>query len=476
MRITTPFADNLRVSRSARSAVLPWLIPAAVLLVSALVALRAPGGLVALLLLAAGPVALGAVLLLRRPGLGPVVLVTAGLLVPWTIGTGTGTTLNPVILLVPALTGLWLLDMVARRRSVRLHHHPAVYAALLMCVVVVLAFIAGQLPWFDIPGAGLASQLGGLFVFLISAAAFLVSAHVLNERWLRRLVAVFLAIAGLYMVARLVPPLGAFARLLAGGAIGSVFWIWAVALGGGIALFGRGLLPGVRVAAAGVAGLTLTVALVQGTAWASGWAPAGMALLLLVWLRFPRLGWVPLLLAIFGFLIQQEIVWSAATNTQSWVARQQAWQLVLDAAKANPILGLGPSNYYFYVQQYDIGGWGEVWNVSFNSHNNWVDLIAQTGILGLLTVLWFAAAMGRTGWQRYRRLPDGFPRAYAAACLAGLVATLASGMLGDWFLPFVYNIGLAGMRSSILFWVFMGGLLSLNLQFCSESGTRSQRR
>jgi hypothetical protein len=42
-----------------------------------------------------------------------------------------------------------------------------------------------------------------------------------------------------------------------------------------------------------------------------------------------------------------------------------------------------------------------------------------------------------------------------------LVATLVSGMLGDWFLPFVYNVGLAGMRSSILFWVFMGGLLSL---------------
>ena len=42
-----------------------------------------------------------------------------------------------------------------------------------------------------------------------------------------------------------------------------------------------------------------------------------------------------------------------------------------------------------------------------------------------------------------------------------LIGTLASGMLGDWFLPFVYNVGLAGMRSSILFWVFLGGLLAL---------------
>jgi hypothetical protein len=61
----------------------------------------------------------------------------------------------------------------------------------------------------------------------------------------------------------------------------------------------------------------------------------------------------------------------------------------------------------------------------------------------------------------YATLPDGFPRAYAAACVAGLIATLISGFLGDWFLPFVYNIGLGGMRASILFWVFLGGLLGL---------------
>jgi O-antigen ligase len=113
------------------------------------------------------------------------------------------------------------------------------------------------------------------------------------------------------------------------------------------------------------------------------------------------------------------------------------------------------------VRQADIAGWGGVWNVEFSSHNNWVDIIAQTGILGLSIVLAFAFSMGRVGLRLFRVSPDGFPRAYAAASVAGLVATLVSGMLGDWFLPFIYNIGLNGMRSSILFWVFMGGLLSL---------------
>lgn len=452
-----------RTHHLRRDTLLRAAVIVAVLALSAILALftPAPGGRNAMVLLALPLVAVGGLFLLRKPGLGVILLVAAGLVVPFSIGTGTGTTLNPTVMLIPALTGLWLFDMVIRQKSVRLHHHPAVYLVLALCVVAILALIAGQLPWFNIPGAGFASQLGGLMVFLLSAAAFLLSAHVLDERRLQQLVAIFLVIAAAYMVTRVLPGFGFVQRLFVTGSAGSVFWIWTVALSAGMALFYDGLRPLLRVALGGLAILTLLVALTQALVWASGWAPPAVALLLLVWLRFPRWGWMPILLATVGAVVRQETFFQVATDTQQWFARRQAWQIVLDAAMANPLLGLGPSNYYFIVQQYDIGGWGGVWNVKFNSHNNFVDIIAQTGLIGLGVFLAFAAVMGRVGWKLYRRLPDSFARAYAAACLAGLVATLVSGMLGDWFLPFVYNIGLTGMRSSILFWVFLGGLLAL---------------
>jgi hypothetical protein len=38
---------------------------------------------------------------------------------------------------------------------------------------------------------------------------------------------------------------------------------------------------------------------------------------------------------------------------------------------------------------------------------------------------------------------------------------LVSGFLGDWFYPFVYNVGLVGYRSSMLGWLFLGGLVLL---------------
>ena len=43
--------------------------------------------------------------------------------------------------------------------------------------------------------------------------------------------------------------------------------------------------------------------------------------------------------------------------------------------------------------------------------------------------------------------------------LGGFAGMLLVGMLGDWFLPFVYNIGLIGFRASVVGWVFLGGVL-----------------
>jgi uncharacterized membrane protein YeaQ/YmgE (transglycosylase-associated protein family) len=45
--------------------------------------------------------------------------------------------------------------------------------------------------------------------------------------------------------------------------------------------------------------------------------------------------------------------------------------------------------------------------------------------------------------------------------LGGLMATLAAGMLGDWFLPFVYNVGLEGFRASSFTWFFLGAAVAL---------------
>jgi hypothetical protein len=131
--------------------------------------------------------------------------------------------------------------------------------------------------------------------------------------------------------------------------------------------------------------------------------------------------------------------------------------ILREIVKVNPALGLGFANYYWYTPLFPIRGFA----VRFNSHNNFVDIIAQTGLVGLGIFLWFFFELGRVGMRLIHRVPAGFPRAYVYGALGGLVATLAAAMLGDWVLPFVYNIGFSGVRTGILAWIFLGGLVAL---------------
>jgi O-antigen ligase len=129
-----------------------------------------------------------------------------------------------------------------------------------------------------------------------------------------------------------------------------------------------------------------------------------------------------------------------------------------EIVKVNPLLGLGPSNYRFYTPLFPILGW----YVQFNSHNNYVDIVAQVGLLGLACLFWFYWAIGKIGWQLRLRAPaGGFERAYVLGCIGGLAGMIVAGMLGDWVLPFVYNIGVEGMRASAMGWLFLGGLVAL---------------
>ena len=158
-------------------------------------------------------------------------------------------------------------------------------------------------------------------------------------------------------------------------------------------------------------------------------------------------------LALTPFLIPQLL----ADDTYSFSTRIAAWEIISEIAQVNPVFGVGPANYYRYTPLFSILGY----SVNFSSHNQYVDLIAQTGIVGLVFFLWFFASMFIFGWKRKSKVPEGFPTAYTYGILGGILGTLAAGMLGDWILPFVYNIGFVGFRSSIFPWIFLGGMIAM---------------
>lgn len=416
-----------------------------------------------------------AMVFLHKPEWWLAMLLVSALSIPFSIGTGTQTTLHAAVILIPLLAVMWLIDRISRqdlRFAPSQMNQPLLGLVLAAC----LSFVSGNLMWdYFATQTNLPAQLGGLAIFVLSALAFWLVANVIRSlQWLRILTALFLTIGTVYVAARMAPVAGALANVIVtAGATGSVFWIWLVALAGGLGLFDDTLRLSTRVALVGGALLALAIGIVQSFSWASGWLPSSIVLAALAWFRFPRLRWIwfPVVLALF--LVNFERVWntvlSTGDNIYSWETRLAAWQIVIETVKANPFLGLGPANYYNYVQLYPIMGF----YVRFNSHNNYVDLIAQVGLVGTFFFVWFAFAAWREAWALRARVQDGFARAYVYACMAGLAGTLASGMLGDWFLPFVYNIGIAGFRASMLAWFFLGGLVVIRQSVNRQSDDQS---
>ena len=82
----------------------------------------------------------------KNPGLGLFCTLAAARVVPFAIGTGTGSAVNIVLLAVPLLLGLWLVAMVWERR-IQLAPSAANLPLVGMVVAISVSFLVGYLPW-----------------------------------------------------------------------------------------------------------------------------------------------------------------------------------------------------------------------------------------------------------------------------------------------------------------------------------------
>lgn len=432
------------------------------------------------------PVAILGWALWRWRFLAVITLPVASLIIPFEIKAGSEySKLHAVILLIMLLTGFWVLDMI-RARQILLPRSKTVLPLVVFAAIVLLAFGFGQLAWYPLARPSMAAQIGGAMIFILSFLALLLVAVYIRElRWLQWMTWLFIGLGGVYILARLWPTLGAYISpkpsfnwqdnigRFQPQADGSMFWTWLVALSFSQAVFNHQLQMRWRVVSGGVALATLYFGLFINNVWVSGYAPPLVAVGVIMWVGAPQLAAIGTFVASGGVIwkLQQlltEMVF-VGDNSYSLATRGEARDLVLSLSKVSPIIGLGPSNYYYYTPLFPIRGYF----VRFNSHNQLVDLIAQTGILGLLCFFWTLGSIGWLGWKLRNRVPDGFARAYVYGTLGGLAGTVLAALLGDWVLPFTYNVGLTGMRASIFAWIFMGGLVALE-QMVNQSVVAGQ--
>lgn len=401
----------------------------------------------------------GLLILFKQIKIGFIFLLIAGMFVPFSGPGG----VNATVLMVALLLGLWLMDMLVVKRYFRFVRSRAMLPVALLLVVSVIAFGMGRLPWFLFAKqAPLDSQIGGFVIFVFSLGLMVATANLVDLKWLQWIVWTFIGFGAIYVFGRTLRlPVDRLYQL--GFTANSMFWTWLVALSFSQAFLNQSLKKSMRGLLFLVTLVTFYVAVVQAYDWKSGWVPPLAVVAVIFALRYPRLLIlaIPFALIVVGYLAIDLI----ASDEYSWGTRIDAWIIVLEISKANPVFGLGFSNYYFYTPLFPIRGW----RVSFNSHSQYVDLIAQVGFLGLVCFFWIFYEVGRISFRMLNKLPDGFARSYSYGALAGVVGTLVAAFLVDWVLPFVYNIGFNGFRASVLPWIFMGGVVAIeNAYFGSQ--------
>lgn len=447
------------------------LLIAAVLLAAPLLAWHPSRQVVALVYLA-----LGSWVLFRHPRAILPTLLLAGALVPLKIGTGTGSSINVAMMVVGGFMVVQIPRLLLRQE---LRPRPSVANAPWLALVVLAGFsiVAGAArwnPWVNTKENFLVVQLAQWSLYLLPAGAYLITGvHLHRRAELERLFKLLYVLAA----CRILGWLALDPYLVRWGILtGPVLFMWLASACAAAALFLPGWSRGRRALAAATATAVFLFPYAYGRDWKSGWLPTLVALIavasLWLWRRSRR--------AVMAIYLVVLVLGPAAYLLLRGLAADDAWSLdtrlialrgLAQLLEGRWILGLGLAAYWHYWRDVmgqmsyidpDTGYFHYTFAPTVNMHNNYLDVLGQMGILGLLVFIWLLAALAIQAFRSFRAEAPGFGQAYAAACVGGIAGMIVAGLLGDWVIPFVYNIGLNGFRDSFLAWLLLGGLTLLD--------------
>jgi O-antigen ligase len=410
-----------------------------------------------------GPVVILATLWsLNAPHWGILMGLVGAVTIAQGIETGTKSDVNISVIFVPALAAIWLFKGLLTRR-LHLLSLPVNKPLLGFIMAATLSLVVGDV-WrdFNVSNVKLEVQLAGWTIMVLSAVAFWLGANVISSRRiLETIVNVFILFSFVVIVNAWLTQW--FGIPFVFTVTNALFFLWPVALSLGQLFFNVKLPPLMRLLCLINASAWLAFSLLVTRANVSDWLPQLVVVAVLGFLRWRRWFLVLAVAAAIFFAYRGGVIIEGLLKDEaSSFYRPLLWRNVIEVGMRSPILGLGPASYKPYTVTYynaeGMPGWSEWINYGVSSHNNYIDIFAQTGVIGLFFFLWTLGSIGYLAFTLFRHAPIGFAQGYAAAMLGGWIAVLVSCGLADWLIPQVYNIGLNGFRVSFYAWLFWGAM------------------
>ena len=436
-----------------------WILIVSVLITliifSLIVGFAAGNGNLTLLALLLGPPLLGLGLTFASRYFQFLVLalpITTLTMPSFELSTGTESKLPWSLLLTLLLTLLWCVAMFQRGWILRpsLLNRPILTLGAVFIISLVWGLIWRDPVLTNAPKF-IVTQIGAMITLLISlSACLLVGNFFSSERQLKYMVGVFIGL-GFLMTLILLGKVNPF-FLNARGLWGT----WMIASAYGLMIAQPKIGWYWRTCLFVIILLTFYQTMVINADWLSGWMPSVIAVVAITflhsWKAFLALvviGVVAIILSLgfFEQVAQDNVDDGSLERLEIW---SQNWRVVQD----HWLLGTGPAGYAIYYMTYFP-------TTARSTHNNYLDIVAQFGFVGMAIWLWLSVASVWEGWRLIHRTPPGFLHSLAIIATGGWIGAMGSMLFGDWVLPFAYNQGIAGFKYTVYSWLFLGTLISI---------------
>ena len=407
--------------------------------------------------LAALPVGVVAIsLLLNHWEWMPLLVLFGAAFIPLDLPTGTGSRLVDGLLLTIAFCLLWVVRMAIVERRVILER-TWLNTPLLFFMFMNYWSVGWSVLFRDAlvyaPTTFIIVQVASATVNSMLPGAFLLVNNFIRDwrglRWL----------TGIMLAAGVIGLLPRFQLLNLPVNIGGLFGLWVIILPAGLALFQEQLAWYWRALLALLAGLYVFWGVALHISWLAGWLPGLVALAVLFFMRSKKAWLLALLAALVVVAANMDYVDKAfnSESDESGGTRLAAWAANWSITKDHLLFGTGPAGYAAYYMSYFPAD-------AMATHSNYVDLLAQNGLVGTLPCLIFFMGLAVTGYRLCGRLRGrrDFAEGLANAAFAGTIACIAAMGFGDWLFPFAYTQTIAGFDYTVYSWLFMGTILVID--------------